>query len=53
MTKRITLLLAYHAQLDQDVLWNAFRLRRLTLAHLVERLIPPLRTSAGAFAPNG
>lgn len=47
-----TLLLAYHAQLDQDVLWNAFRLRRLTLAHLVECFILSLRSSAGAFAPD-
>jgi len=28
--------LAYHARLDREVLWEAFRLRRLTLAYLVE-----------------
>lgn len=47
-----TLLLAYHARLDQDVLWKAFRLRRLTLAHLVECFILSLQASAGAFAPD-
>jgi hypothetical protein len=48
-----TLLLAYHAQLDRDVLWNRFRLRHMTLAHLVECFILSLRSSAGAFAPDG
>jgi len=47
-----TLLLAYHAQLDQDVLWKTFRLRRMTLAHLVECFILSLQSSAGAFSPD-
>jgi hypothetical protein len=47
-----TLLLAYHAQLDQDVLWKSFRLRRMTLAHLVDCFILSLQSSAGAFAPD-
>ena len=47
-----TLLLAYHAQLDQDVLWKSFRLRKMTLAHLVECFILSLQSSAGAFAPD-
>jgi hypothetical protein len=47
-----TLLLAYHAQLDQDVLWKSFRLRRMTLAHLVECFVLSLQSSAGAFAPD-
>lgn len=47
-----TLLLAYHAQLDRDVLWRSFRLRRMTLAHLVECFILSLPGSAGAFAPD-
>jgi hypothetical protein len=47
-----TLLLAYHAQLDRDILWKSFRLRRMTLAHLVECFILSLQASAGAFAPD-
>ncbi len=47
-----TLLLAYHAQLDQDVLWKSFRLRKMTLAHLVECFVLSLPSSAGAFAPD-
>ncbi|MGH9782744.1 MAG: hypothetical protein ACRD88_01045 [Terriglobia bacterium] len=47
-----TLLLAYHAQLDQDVLWKLFRLRKMTLAHLVECFILSLQSAAGAFAPG-
>lgn len=47
-----TLLLAYHAQLDQDTLWKSFRLRKMTLAHLVECFVLSLPSSAGAFAPD-
>jgi len=31
-----TLVLAFHAPLDREVLWKAFRLRRVTLAYLDE-----------------
>ncbi len=48
-----TLVLAYHAHLDREALWRAFRLRRVTLAYLVECWIVSLRTAAGAFSAGG
>ena len=48
-----TLSLAYHAELDRDRLWEMFRLRRSTLAHLVDCFILSLQGAAGAFAPGG
>ena len=47
-----TLSLAFHAQLDRDRLWEMFRLRRSTLAHLVDCFILSLQAAAGAFAPG-
>jgi archaellum biogenesis protein FlaJ (TadC family) len=48
-----TLSLAFHAELDRDRLWEMFRLRRSTLAHLVDCFILSLQAAAGAFAPGG
>jgi hypothetical protein len=48
-----TLSLAYHAGLDQVRLWEMFRLRRSTLAHLVDCFILSLQAAAGSFAPGG
>lgn len=48
-----TLVLAYHAHLDREALWSALRLRRITLAYLVECWIVSLRTAAGAFSAGG
>lgn len=48
-----TLVLAYHAELDRERLWETFRLRRSTLAHLVDCFLVSLPSAAGAFAPGG
>lgn len=48
-----TLSLAFHAELDRNRLWELFRLRRSTLAHLVDCFILSLQAAAGAFAPGG
>lgn len=49
----LTLSLAYHAELDQTRLWEMFRSRRSTLAHLVDCFILSLQAAAGSFAPGG
>lgn len=47
-----TLRVAYQAQQDQGVLWKSFRLRKMTLAHLVECFLLSFPSSAVAFAPE-
>lgn len=44
------LVLAYHAHLDKDALWEERRLRRVTLGYLGECWLLTLQKAAGAFA---
>jgi hypothetical protein len=48
-----TLTLAFHAHLDAKVLWETFRLKRVTLGHLVSCFLLSLPGAAGAFGPSG
>jgi hypothetical protein len=48
-----TLVLAYHAHLDSERLWEDRRLRRIPLAYLAECWLVTLQTAAGLFAPEG
>ena len=48
-----TLVLAYHAQLDKDQLWESHRLRRVTLAYLGESWLLSLQMAAELFSADG
>jgi hypothetical protein len=53
MSLTFTLVLAYHATLDPDVLWESRGLRYVTVGYLVECWVLSLPTAAGLFAPDG
>ena len=48
-----TLVLAYHAHLDSEQLWEALRLRRVTLGYLGDCWLLSLSTAAGLFRVDG
>lgn len=47
------LVVAYHAQVDQDALWEKFRLRRLTLRQLAEEWLMSLHEATALWADAG
>lgn len=47
------LVLAYHAQLGQEVLWQKRRIRKITLAYLAECWTLSIATAVGLFALSG
>lgn len=48
-----TLVLAYHAQVDLQALWESRGLRSLTLGYLIECWVLSLPMAKGLFAPTG
>jgi hypothetical protein len=53
MALAFTLVLAYQAHLDSQQLWEALRLRRVTLDYLALCLVSSLPSAAGLFSPDG
>jgi len=53
MALAFTLVLAFHAHLDWEALWESLRLRRVTLAYLAECLLLSLPEAAGLFSADG
>lgn len=47
------LVLEYQAQLEEEPLWNRWRLRRVTVRYLAECWLLTLAEAAGLFAPAG
>ena len=47
------LVVAYHAQVDKDTLWEKFRLRRLTLRHLAEEWLMSLEDTLALWTDTG
>lgn len=52
MALAFTLVLAYHAGLDRERLWESHRLRRVTLAYLAEGWLLSLQGAAGLFSAD-
>ena len=53
MTLSFMLVVAYHAQVDKDVLWKQFRLRRLTPKHLAQEWLISLHHALPLWADTG
>lgn len=53
MTLSFMLVVTYHAQVDKDVLWKQFRLRRLTLKHLAQEWLISLHHALPLWADTG
>lgn len=47
------LVVAYHAQVDKEALWEKFRLRRLTLRHLAEEWLMSLEDTLALWTDTG
>ena len=53
MTLSFMLVVAYHAQVDKDALWEKFRLRRLTMRQLAEEWLMSLEDALALWADAG
>lgn len=53
MTLSFMLVVAYHAQIDKDALWEKFKLRRLTLKHLAQEWLISLYHAIPLWAEAG
>lgn len=53
MILSFTLVVAYHAQVDKEALWESFRLRRLTLRQLAEEWLISLEDALALWADSG
>ena len=53
MTLSFMLVVAYHAQIDMDTLWEKFHLRRLTLKHLAQEWLISLNHASPLWADAG
>jgi hypothetical protein len=53
MTLSFMLVVAYHAQVDKDALWEKFHLRRLTLKHLAQEWLISLYHAVPLWADAG